>query len=110
MTIRMLSGQVSPGADTVEDLATVPADRIVRGPIVTVSNTDTANHTFSIIVAPGGDATTSKMYVVTDSPIARQGKVDVVIPQTLQAGDVIRVKTDADELMNFFIQQLATTK
>lgn len=110
MGLVMMSGQVTPLADTVTSLATVPVGRIVRNPVVTVNNTDDGSHTYSILIALDGATLADKQYIRSDVDLAAGVSAEVTIPHVLNAGDVIRVASDGAEVVNFFVQEVAVPR
>ena len=83
-------GQSNPSVTTLTTLYTVPsATQTVAGAIVVCNRSGTAT-SFRISVAPGGAADALTQYVAYDTPINGNDVVELALPLTLQATDVVR--------------------
>lgn len=98
--------QITPAANTLTPVVTMPASRVMQNPLITITNFDTVPRWFSLAIAVGGAADAPGQYHCLMQRIEPGGSpVPYVFPGvTLEGGDVIRCKTDS-AAMNFQIHQ-----
>lgn len=82
--------QLAPGAATLTDLYTVPADTQFICSKLQVCNRGAAT-TFRVAVRPAGAAISNEMYQYYDAAIGANEAFPVMAGVTLGAGDVISV-------------------
>jgi hypothetical protein len=95
--------QSTPGATTVTDIYTVPADTTAIISSIVVCNRAAVPKTFRISIAPAGAADTIVHYIAYDVTIPANDVVYIQIGITLAATDVIRAYVEsADISINVF--------
>lgn len=83
-------GQVSPSANSLTTLYTVPAANSAVCSTLTVCSISTAT-TFRVAVRPNGEAIANKHYVAYDAVINQGDTISLTIGMTLGANDVVSV-------------------
>lgn len=100
----LVTGSVSPAADTVETLARVPTNRVLPPCTVRVNNAGDEDYSFQCFRAPLGAAHSEAHALGPLSWIAAGAIVQYQIPEFCGSRDVIRVRTSCpDQSVTFSI-------
>ena len=91
-------GQANPDANTLTDVYTVPANTSAVLSTITVCNQSAANASYSISVAPDGEADNVKHYVIRGGVVPAADAIGITIGLTLDAADVIRANTNSSNI------------
>lgn len=94
-TLKIL-GQLTPAANNLEDLYTVPSSTQTSVSSVIVCNQSGANIQFSISVAVNGAGNSAKQYLYFNIFLDANDSFVATLGLSLSAGDVVRVKTDTE--------------
>lgn len=94
-TNRKILGQVSPTANTLTDLFTVPNATQVDVTSVIVTNRAATAAKFRIAIAVKGAADDVKQYIAYDETVGGNKPYGITIDATMGAGDVMRVRADS---------------
>lgn len=90
-------GQVVPSLPNTEtDVYTVPANTQAVISTIIVANLQTVSGVFRIAVRPDAEALADKHYIAFDVPLIGTDSTTLTLGLTLDAGDVITVRTDLD--------------
>lgn len=102
MAFTVVQANITPTANTVTDLFTVPAGKKMAGVTIMIANTGTADQVFSVAMAPAGAADDPKHYYCTNMKVLTGTMVPFTLPAAMQGGDKVRVKTDGSAV-NFAV-------
>lgn len=91
-------GQSAPGATTDTTLYTCPASTQTVVSTISVCNRDSGSATFRIAVRPSGASIANQHYVAFDAPIAGNNVIALTLGITLNATDVITVRSSTANL------------
>lgn len=108
MAVTIVRGNVTPAANTVTDLITVPAGMLMGGSIL-IKNKESVARRYTVSVAAGGAAAAATQNVCTNKTVPAGKSVSYTIPKMLIGGDKVRVSTDGAQV-NFSIQGAAQTQ
>lgn len=97
MALKVL-GQSAPGANADTTLYTVPASTETVVSTITVCNRGATTANFRIAVRPNGAAIANQHYLYYDIPLAGNATFATTIGITMDASDVITVRTDTAAL------------
>ena len=99
--IHKILGQINPSANTQTNVYVVPASTAALVNSIHVDNTGTSNASYSIIVVPSSDNSTSplpKHFIVRGSIAPPGDTVLLDFPLTLPAGTVVAANTNDPNL------------
>lgn len=89
---------------TLTDMWTVPTD--IEATInVIACNQNTERATFSLAIAPAGEAAADEHYVCRDTPVDANRPFEIVVGMTLHAGAVVRVQGTGFSFQLFRIER-----
>jgi hypothetical protein len=87
-------GQISPAANTLTTLYTVPGSTQATISTIVACNQNGSNVRVRISVAVAGATDDAKQYIYYDTLITNRDSLLATIGMTLNAGDVVRVRAD----------------
>ena len=99
--IHKILGQINPSANTQTNVYVVPASTAALVNAIHVDNLSTANASYSVIVVPSTDNSTSplpKHFVIRGSIAPAGDTVILDFPLTLPAGTVVAANTNSTGL------------
>lgn len=88
-------GQVSPSANTLTTLYTVPASTQSVISTLTICNQNATAATYRIAVRPAGATIASLHYLVFDSPLPANDTITLTLGLSLATTDVISVQASS---------------
>ena len=89
-------GQLKPSANTLSDVYTVPGSTETVISTITVCNHTATNASYSLALAPNGEATNDKHFIVRGGVVPAADAIGVTLGITLDAADVVRCNTNTD--------------
>lgn len=87
-------GQSSPLANTLTDVYTVPSATQTVISTITVCNQTASNASYSIAIAPNGEADNIKHFIVRGGVVPAADSIGITLGITLDAADVVRANTN----------------
>ena len=99
--IHKILGQINPSANTQTNVYVVPASTATLVNAINVDNTGTSNASYSVIVVPSSDNSTSPLpkHFILRGSIAPSGDTVILdFPLTLPAGTVLAANTNNGSL------------
>jgi len=99
--IHKILGQINPSANTQTNVYVVPASTATLVGAIHVDNTGTSNASYSVIVVPSSDNSTSPLpkHFILRGSIAPSGDTVILdFPLTLPAGTVLAANTNNGSL------------
>ena len=101
-------GQSSPVANTLTAVYTVPSATSTVISTITVCNQTASNASYSIAVAPNGEADNVKHYVIRGGVVPAADSIGITLGMTIDAADVVRCNTNfANVSFNIFGSEIA---
>jgi glucose-6-phosphate dehydrogenase assembly protein OpcA len=91
-------GQSAPAATTDTNLYTVPASTQAVVSTIAVCNRAASTSTFRIAVRPAGETIANQHYLIFDVTVAASDSIFLTIGATLNASDVITVRSSSANL------------
>jgi len=88
-------GQISPNANTLSNVYTVPASNSAVISTITICNQTASNASYSIAVAPSGAADNVKHYIIRGGVVPAADSIGVTLGITIDASDVVRCNTNS---------------
>ena len=83
-------GQISPTANTLSNVYTVPASNSAVISTITICNQTASNASYSIAVAPSGAADNVKHYLIRGGVVPAADSIGVTLGITVGATDQVR--------------------
>ena len=93
-TVYKVLGQITPTANTITTLYTVPAANSTVVSSMTICNQYTANANVSIAVCVANTSVTTTQYMVNKATVQANDTVFLTLGVTLAATDTLRVLSD----------------
>ena len=87
-------GQSSPVANTLTAVYTVPSVTQTVISTITVCNQTATNASYSIAIAPNGEADNIKHYIVRGGVVPAADAIGITLGITIDAADVVRANTN----------------
>ena len=97
-TYKVLGQLVPPTPNTEADVYTVPSATQTVISTIIIANLQTVAGTFRIAVRPNGATLENKHYIAYDVPLEANDSTTLTLGITLDAADVITVRTDLDNV------------
>lgn len=97
-TYKVLGQLVPPTPNTEADVYTVPSGTQTVVSTIIVANLETTSGVFRIAVRPNGETLANQHYIAFDVPLIGTDSTTLTLGLTLDAGDVITVRTDLDNV------------
>ena len=91
-------GQLKPGANTLADVYTVPGSTSAVLSSITVCNQTAVNASYSIAIAPNGEAANDKHFIVRGGVVPQADAIGIVLGLTMDAADVVRCNTNTSNV------------
>ena len=87
-------GQLRPGANTLANVYTVPAANSAVLSSITVCNQTAVNASYSIAIAPDGEAANDKHFIVRGGTVPAADSIGITLGLTMDAADQVRCNTN----------------
>jgi hypothetical protein len=87
-------GQLSPTANTLSNVYTVPSATQAVISTITVCNQTATNASYSIAISPNGEADNIKHYIVRGGVVPAADAIGITLGITVDAADQIRANTN----------------
>lgn len=100
-TVYKILGQTEPGTTANADLYTVPASTEAIVSTIIVCNTSAIDTTFRIFVRPNGATAGTGNAIAYDTPITANSQAAFTLGLTLDAGDIITVRSGSGASVTF---------
>tara|TARA_E500000318_G_C3501959_1_gene188742 strand:+ start:549 stop:878 length:330 start_codon:yes stop_codon:yes gene_type:complete len=91
-------GQHNSSANLIADVYTVPAANQSVLSSITVCNQTAVNASYSIAIAPNGEAANDKHFIVRGGVVPQADAIGIVLGLTLDAADVVRCNTNTSNV------------
>ena len=88
-------GQANPAANTLTDVYTVPSSTQSVISTITVCNQSASNASYSIAIAPNGEADNTKHYIIRGGVVPAADSIGITLGITIDAADVVRGNTNS---------------
>jgi hypothetical protein len=96
--VEKVLGQSAPVAGVTTDIYTVPPLTSTTCSTILVANRTATTDRFRISVAPGGIPLSNEQYISFSLPIGPNDMFESTVGITIQAGDVVRVRSNGGNL------------
>jgi hypothetical protein len=87
-------GQLNPAANTLSNVYTVPSATQAVVSTITVCNQTASNVSYSIAVAPDGQADNVRHYIIRGGVVPAADSIAMTLGITIDANDQIRANTN----------------
>ena len=91
-------GQLSPAANTLGNVYTVPAATQAVISTITVCNQTASNASYSIAVAPNSVADNVAHYIIRGGVVPAADSIGITLGITIDADDQVRVNTNSSSI------------
>ena len=91
-------GQINPAANTLSNVYTVPAATQAVISTITVCNQTASNASYSIAVAPDGQADNVKHYIIRGGVVPAADSIAITLGLTIDAADQVRANTNNNSI------------
>lgn len=101
-------GQANPVANTLTNIYTVPSATQAVISTITVCNQSASNASYSIAVAPNGEADNVKHYLIRGGVVPAADSIGITLGITIDASDIVRGNTNSGNIsFNIFGSEVA---
>tara|TARA_E500000318_G_C3534886_1_gene202130 strand:+ start:927 stop:1259 length:333 start_codon:yes stop_codon:yes gene_type:complete len=97
-TVYKVLGQHNSTANVIADVYTVPASNSAVLSSITVCNQTAVNASYSIAIAPDGEAANDKHFIVRGGVVPQADAIGIVLGLTMDATDVVRCNTNTSNV------------
>tara|TARA_B100001057_G_scaffold398844_1_gene409596 strand:+ start:723 stop:1055 length:333 start_codon:yes stop_codon:yes gene_type:complete len=91
-------GQHNSTANLIADVYTVPTTNSAVLSSITVCNQTAANVSYSIAIAPNGEAANDKHFIVRGGTVPAADAIGITLGLTMDAQDVVRCNTNTSNV------------
>jgi hypothetical protein len=101
-------GQLSPAANTLGNVYTVPSATSAVISTITVCNQTASNASYSIAVAPSSAADNTAHYIIRGGVVPAADSIGITLGITIGATDQVRVNTNSTSIsFNIFGSEIS---